>query len=181
MRVFCRAIRCDTTEGLLLQLVVAATLSWPAGISRISFGPYFSAIGSIMAGTSKTPDATDHAVGKKIRSQRILLGLSQTELGDKLGITFQQIQKYERGANRISVGRLKRIADIFDVPIYFFFDGATGKGPLVENINAGLSFLETAASVRLVRAFAEIKGQHIRTSIVDLVEGIASSQSSRRK
>ena len=134
-----------------------------------------------MAGTSKTPDATDHAVGRKIRSQRILLGLSQTELGLKLGITFQQIQKYERGTSRLSVGRLKRIADIFDVAISFFFDGATGKGLLVEHINEGLRFLETAASVRLIRAFSEIDGQHIRNCIVDLVEGIASSQSGRRK
>ena len=77
-------------------------------------------------------------------------GLSQTELGEKVGITFQQIQKYEKGSNRVSAGRLKQIAEILQVPVSFFFEGAAGKGAVAENINAGLSFLETAASVRLV-------------------------------
>ena len=101
-------------------------------------------------------------------------------MGNKLGVTFQQIQKYEKGTNRVSGGRLKQVADIFELPVSFFFEGATGKGPAVESINKGLSFLQTAASVRLVRAFAEIDGQQIRTSILDLVEGIASSQRGRR-
>jgi transcriptional regulator with XRE-family HTH domain len=134
-----------------------------------------------MATKTKSPDPTNHSIGLKIRSQRIMRGLSQTELGDKLGITFQQVQKYERGSNRISAGRLKQIADILELPVSFFFEGALGKGAAAENINAGLSFLETAASARLVRAFAEIESPDIRSSIVTLVEGIASSQRGRRK
>jgi transcriptional regulator with XRE-family HTH domain len=134
-----------------------------------------------MASKTKTPNATDHAVGQKIRTQRILHRLSQTELANNVGITFQQIQKYENGSNRVSAGRLKQIADILEVPVSFFFDGAPGKGPAAENINEGLSFLETAASVRLVRAFAKIEGQHIRGSIVTLVEGIASKHPGHRK
>jgi transcriptional regulator with XRE-family HTH domain len=136
---------------------------------------------TIMANRKKSPDATDHSIGLKIRSQRIMHGLSQTELGDKLGITFQQVQKYERGSNRISAGRLKQIADILELAMSFFFEGASGKGTAAENINVGLSFLKTAASVRLVRAFAEIESQNIRSSIVALVEGLAGGQRGRRK
>jgi len=134
-----------------------------------------------MAAKTKSADATDHTVGEKIRAQRIVRGLSQTELGNKVGITFQQIQKYEKGSNRVSAGRLKRIADILEVPVSFFFDGASGNDATIKNINEGFSFLETAASVRLVRAFAEIENQHIRSSIVTLVEGIAGSQRDRSK
>jgi len=63
-----------------------------------------------MATKTKSADATDHVAAQKIRSQRILRGLSQTELGNKIGVTFQQIQKYEKGSNRVSAGRLKQIA-----------------------------------------------------------------------
>ena len=71
-----------------------------------------------MASKTKTPDATDYAVGQKIRSQRILHGLTQIDLGEKVGITFQQIQKYEKGSNRVSAGRLKQIAETLQVPIF---------------------------------------------------------------
>jgi len=70
-----------------------------------------------MATKTKSPDATDQSVGQKIRAQRIMRGLSQTELGNKLGVTFQQIQKYEKGSNRVSAGRLQRIAEILEVPV----------------------------------------------------------------
>jgi len=128
---------------------------------------------------TKGADATDHSVGQKIRAQRILRGLSQTELGNKVGITFQQIQKYEKGWNRVSAGRLKQIAEILEVPVSFFFEGASGNDAVIKNLNEGFSFLDTAASVRLVRAFADIENQNIRSSIVTLVEGIARSQRGR--
>jgi transcriptional regulator with XRE-family HTH domain len=136
---------------------------------------------TIMTTKTKSADATDHSVGGKIRAQRIIRGLSQTELGNKIGVTFQQVQKYEKGSNRVSAGRLKQIADILEVPVSFFFEGASGKDMAVENINEAFSFLETAASVRLVRAFAEIENKNIRSSIVTLVEGIAGSERGRRK
>jgi transcriptional regulator with XRE-family HTH domain len=134
-----------------------------------------------MAPKTRSADATDHSVGQKIRAQRIMHGLTQTELGNRIGVTFQQIQKYEKGSNRVSAGRLKQIAEILEVPVSFFFEGASGKDVTAENINEGFSFLETSASVRLVRAFAEIENQNIRSSIVTLVEGIASGQRGRRK
>jgi transcriptional regulator with XRE-family HTH domain len=135
----------------------------------------------IMDTSVKTSDATDQSIARKIRLQRITKGLSQTELGDKIGITFQQIQKYEKGSNRVSAGRLKQIAEVLDVPVSFFFDGAPFNDASADNINVSLSFLETAAAVRLVRAFAEIKGVRVRRSIVALVEGIAGEQRGRWK
>lgn len=134
-----------------------------------------------MPKTIRSPDATDVAVGRKIRSQRLLLGLSQMELGHRLGITFQQIQKYEKGTNRISAGRLQQIAQLFNMPVSFFFDSSTGKAPYGEHISEGLDFLDTAAAVRLVRAFSEIDDSAVRRDIVALVEGIARTRKGKRK
>ena len=105
-----------------------------------------------MSKTNKSPDDADLAVGQRIRSQRLMLGLSQTELGKELGISFQQIQKYEKGTNRVSAGRLLHIAQLFEMPVTFFYEGASGKASSTDNINQSLEFLDTAASVRLVRA-----------------------------
>jgi transcriptional regulator with XRE-family HTH domain len=134
-----------------------------------------------MPKTIRSPDATDVAVGRRIKSRRLLLGLSQMELGHRLGITFQQIQKYEKGTNRVSAGRLQQIAQLFKVPVSFFFEGAAGKAPSVEHINQSLEFLDTAASVRLIRAFAEIDDAAVRRDIVALVEGIARTRTGKRK
>jgi len=73
-----------------------------------------------MAKSVKSPDATDAGVGEKIRTQRLLRRISQTDLGNQVGITFQQIQKYEKGANRVGAGRLQRIAEVLGVPVSFF-------------------------------------------------------------
>ena len=132
-----------------------------------------------MAKSVKSPDATDAGVGEKIRSQRLVRRLSQTDLGKKVGITFQQIQKYEKGVNRVGAGRLQRIAEVLDVPVSFFFEGASGHGPEADNINEGLGFLESAAAVRVVRAFAEIKDQQIRRAIVTLLEELAAQHRPR--
>jgi transcriptional regulator with XRE-family HTH domain len=127
-----------------------------------------------VARSVKSPDATDASVGERIRSQRLLRHLSQTELGKRVGITFQQIQKYEKGVNRVGAGRLQRIAEVLDVPVSFFFEGARGHGSEADNINEGLEFLNTAAAVRVVRAFAQIKDQQIRQTIVTLLEELAT-------
>lgn len=129
-----------------------------------------------MAKSVKSPDATDASVGERIRSQRLLRHLSQTELGKKVGITFQQIQKYEKGVNRVGAGRLQRIAEVLDVPVSFFFEGARGRGSGADNINEGLEFLDTAAAVRVVRAFAQIKDPQVRQTIVTLLEELATQQ-----
>ncbi len=127
----------------------------------------------------KDPNATDIKVGEKIRLQRLMRHLSQTDLASRIGLTFQQVQKYEKGVNRVSAGRLKQIADIFRLPISFFFDGAAENGDEAKYINTGLGFLETAASVRLVRAFAAIESAKVRRDILTLVEGMVRKEQKR--
>ena len=106
----------------------------------------------------KSPDHRDAFVGSRIRSQRLVRRMSQTELGRRVGVTFQQVQKYEKGRNRVSASRLQRISDVLAVPVAFFF----GEGAESKNASAaaetGLAFLETAGAVRLVRAYAKKLG-----------------------
>jgi transcriptional regulator with XRE-family HTH domain len=111
--------------------------------------------------------------------RRNMLGMSQGELGDGLGITFQQVQKYENGANRIGAGRLQRISLILQVPVPFFFEGAprlleppnvSGEAPSPLYVS---EFLATTDGLKLTKAFMQIRGQSLRRRIVHLVEGIA--------
>jgi transcriptional regulator with XRE-family HTH domain len=124
---------------------------------------------------TKAPDARDMEVGRRIRAQRLVRGLSQTDLGKSLGITFQQVQKYEKGANRVGAGRLTRIAEALGVPVAFFFGdhGSTGKGA---GASEALTFLETAGAVRLVKAYSDISDPEVRRALVDLAESIASGK-----
>lgn len=123
----------------------------------------------------RTGDPRDVEIGRRIRALRLERGLSQTELGNLLGITFQQIQKYEKGANRVAAGRLQRIAEALDVPITFFYSGSTDRKARVDedSIDVGLSFLETAGAVRLVRAYSKIEDRRMRRALVELTERIA--------
>jgi len=105
--------------------------------------------------------------------------MSQTELGNRVGITFQQIQKYEKGVNRVGAGRLARIAEVLSVPVSFFFSGDQRTTDTTENINSGLSFLESAGAVRLVRAYSQIEDPQIRRALVDLAEEVAGHKSRR--
>jgi transcriptional regulator with XRE-family HTH domain len=126
---------------------------------------------------TKAPDACDADVGRRIRAQRLLCHMSQTELGNRVGITFQQIQKYEKGVNRVGAGRLARIADVLNVPVAFFFSGDQKPSDNNDNINSGLSFLESAGAVRLVRAYSQIEDPSIRRALVDLAEEVAGHKS----
>ena len=121
----------------------------------------------------------DTHVGKRVRMRRLMLGMSQTKLGDALGLTFQQVQKYEKGTNRISASRLQQISDTFQVPVEFFFEG----GPQVlgqdDAQNGGPSpqyvaeYLATLDGLNLTKAFMQIPSASLRRSIVNLVEAIA--------
>jgi transcriptional regulator with XRE-family HTH domain len=123
---------------------------------------------------TKAPDARDMDVGRRIRAQRLVRGLSQTDLGRSLGITFQQVQKYEKGANRVGAGRLTRIAEVLGVHVAFFFgDHGGGKG---DDASEALGFLETAGAVRLVKAYAQIDDTDVRRALVDLAESIAAGK-----
>src|SRR6267142_4549181 len=98
----------------------------------------------------------DIELGKRIRLRRVEQKISQAELGDKLGVSFQQVQKYEKGVNRVTAGRLQQIADALDVPVTFFYDNASDKK--AQEVNS-LLFLDTAVSLRLLRAYTKIRSQ----------------------
>ncbi|WEF51586.1 helix-turn-helix domain-containing protein [[Pseudomonas] carboxydohydrogena] len=132
--------------------------------------------------SAKTPNPVDKYVGSRVRMRRIMLGLSQEKLGDALGLTFQQIQKYEKGTNRIGASRLHQIADILQVPVSFLFEGGPTNSTSVEGLGEAPSpayvsdFLATSEGLALTRAFTKITDAKLRRSIVDLVEQIAGTQ-----
>src|SRR6266513_2706142 len=126
---------------------------------------------------TKAPDARDMDVGRRIRAQRLVCRMSQTELANQLGVTFQQVQKYEKGVNRVGAGRLTRIAEVLGVPVATFFSGKEmlDSDPTKESGNASpLQLLTVSGAFRLLRAYAEIEDGNLRRSIVDLVEQISS-------
>jgi transcriptional regulator with XRE-family HTH domain len=113
----------------------------------------------------------DIELGKRIRLRRVEQKISQAELGDKLGVSFQQVQKYEKGVNRVGAARLQQIATALDVPVTFFYDG-DGKAREVES----LLFLDSAFSLRLLRAYSKIKDQTVQRQLVSLMESIAANE-----
>jgi len=127
----------------------------------------------------KAPDPIDRHVGSRVRMRRIMLAMSQEKLGAALGLTFQQVQKYERGANRIGASRLQQISHILQVPVAFFFEGApNASAPHGSNGNALSTaqiddFVSDLDGLRLVRAFMRIDNAALRRRIVVLVQGIA--------
>jgi transcriptional regulator with XRE-family HTH domain len=130
--------------------------------------------------TKKTPNPIDKHVGSRVRMRRMMVGMSQEKLGDALGLTFQQVQKYEKGTNRIGASRLQQISHILQVPVAFFFEGAPHvPGGTEENLNGAPSpayvsdFLATSDGLSLTKSFMRIKDQKLRRRIVDLVEQIA--------
>ena len=113
----------------------------------------------------------DTEIGRRIRLRRFEVGISQKELADKLGLTFQQVQKYERGRNRVSAARLQQIAETLGVEMPFFYDGH-GKEPEVDS----LLVLNSVFSLRVLRAYTAIKDQAVQRQLVCLIEMIAASQ-----
>src|SRR5207247_9499550 len=93
-----------------------------------------------------------------------------------LRVPFRQVQKYEKIVNRVGAGRLARIADVLNVPVAFFFTGDLTPAPANDSVSSGLSFLETAGAVRLVRAYAQIDDPQIRRALVDLAEEISGAR-----
>ncbi len=128
----------------------------------------------------KIPNPIDKHVGARVRMRRMLAGVSQEKLGEALGLTFQQVQKYEKGTNRISASRLQNIAKILGVPVSFFFEGA----PLGESLIGGMGeasspsyvadFLSTSEGVQLNKAFIRITDAKVRRKVIDLVEALAT-------
>ena len=127
----------------------------------------------------KTPNPIDVHVGLRVRMRRLMLSMSQEKLGEALGLTFQQVQKYEKGSNRIGASRLQHISSILKVPVSFFFDGAPRQGSHGSGMSEAISpdfvsnFLATSDGLSLIKAFTDIKSKTLRRSIVDLVVLIA--------
>src|SRR5579872_2085667 len=113
----------------------------------------------------------DIELGKRIRLRRVEQKISQAELGEQLGVSFQQVQKYEKGVNRVGAARLQQIATALDVPVTFFYDGDS-KAREVES----LLFLDSAFSLRLLRAYSKIKDQTVQRQLVSLMESIAANE-----
>ena len=132
----------------------------------------------------KSPNPIDKHVGARVRMRRMLVGMSQEKLGEALGITFQQIQKYEKGVNRVSASRMQQIAGVLSVPIEFFFDGAP---QLDDGTATGFSepagtayvaeFMASSEGLQLMKAFLRIRDGRVRRRIVDLVSAMADSSS----
>jgi len=131
---------------------------------------------------ASNPDPIDVHVGSRVRLRRTLLGMSQEKLGDALGLTFQQIQKYERGANRIGSSRLFKLSQILDVPVSFFFDDMPEE---VERANRGLAEapaepfeadqLSKRETLELVRAYYRITDAKVRKRVFELVKAVAAT------
>ena len=117
-------------------------------------------------------DPHDAMIGKAIRVHRIAARMSQTDLGKHLGVTFQQVQKYERGANRVSAGRLLTISNVLKVPVLTFY----GPSKVSFKNESPLDFLEKRDAFKLAEAFDKITSQRVRSSIVALVKDIAEPE-----
>ena len=132
----------------------------------------------------KQPNPVDIHVGSRVRLRRMMLGMSQEKLGEQLGITFQQIQKYEKGTNRIGASRLQHISTVLSVPVSFFFEDAPG----TPGAAAGMAearpasymtdFLSSSEGIQLNKAFVRIKDSKLRRRIIDLVRAIAGEEDS---
>jgi transcriptional regulator with XRE-family HTH domain len=124
---------------------------------------------------SKKPDFIDVEVGQRIRIQRLAAGLSQSELAERIGVTFQQVQKYEKGMNRVGAGRLTNIARVLNVPVGSFFDGREAiEQVALQGMDSPLAAMAQPYAYRLLRAYATISDPGLRQTIVDFVERTAS-------
>ena len=129
----------------------------------------------------KAPNPTDKHVGSRVRMRRMMLAMSQEKLGDALGLTFQLIQKYEHGANRVSASRLSAMAEALSVPISYFFDGLSPThAPISAEDKARREQLEQPETIDLIRLYYAIPDPTVRREFLDMVKAIAQSFSTKR-
>ncbi len=132
------------------------------------------------------PDPIDVHVGGRVRLRRMVLGMSQDALGKALGLTFQQVQKYEKGSNRIGAGRLKQLSELLEVPIQFFYDdydtviGARGFAEEAPG-DPFMDLLHSPEGVQLCRHYSEIEDPKVRKRVLELVRSISETETAKAK
>jgi transcriptional regulator with XRE-family HTH domain len=139
-------------------------------------GMISSNINRTVAMSTRSPDPVDVLVGRNVRIHRIDKGLTQTDLAKRIGVTFQQVQKYEQGVNRVDGGRLYKIAAVLELPISAFFEGTSYTEHDVRE--SPLALLAEAHALKLLRSFCEIDDMDVRRSLVEVVERLASRSAS---
>jgi transcriptional regulator with XRE-family HTH domain len=133
--------------------------------------------------SQKSPSPIDKHIGQRVRMQRTLLGMSQERLGELLGITFQQVQKYEKGTNRISASRLHDLARVLGVDVPFFFQGSGERNPAESepSLSPINKFLSDREGIELAKAFVAITDAGVRRAIVELARASATSSSASER
>jgi transcriptional regulator with XRE-family HTH domain len=126
--------------------------------------------------SARSPNQTDFYIGKRLKMQRMACGLSQTDVAKRLGVTFQQIQKYERGVNRVGAGRLQEMANLLGVtPAFFFEDGPRHKPGQSEEASGTTELLANKYNLALAQAYSKIRSRTVRRNVLELVEGLSDS------
>ena len=128
----------------------------------------------------RAANAVDKKVGQRVRSRRLEIGMSQERLAELLGVTFQQVQKYEKGVNRIAVGRLLDIANALEISASRFFDGLERRGVAEDGQDYVNDALATPEGAQLMALFATIKSQKIRRKVLELVRTLADDERGKR-
>ena len=134
---------------------------------------------------SANPDPIDTHVGSRIRLRRTMMGLSQEKLADAVGITFQQVQKYENGSNRVGASRLYNISNVLDVPVDFFFEGYeenSGPSLMAAEESGGMDMkkiMESRETVELLRCYYTIKDEAVRKKVFEMIKSIANTEGAK--
>jgi transcriptional regulator with XRE-family HTH domain len=128
----------------------------------------------------RAANAVDRKVGQRVRTRRLEIGMSQERLAELLGVTFQQVQKYEKGVNRIAVSRLWDISVALELPVSRFFEGVTARGVAENRQDYVDDALATPEGAQLMSLFASIKSQKIRRRVLDLVRTLTEEEGSKR-
>jgi transcriptional regulator with XRE-family HTH domain len=134
----------------------------------------------------RKPSPVDVHVGAQVRQRRVMQGMTQTDLGDALGLTFQQVQKYEKGVNRVGSSRLFKLSQVLDVPIGYFFEDmppkvaasplpAKGRGKAKEPISHDPALMAKRETLELVRAYYKIENANVRKRVYDLIKGVGAT------
>ena len=124
----------------------------------------------------RSANAVDRRLGQRVRTRRLEIGMSQERLAELLGVTFQQVQKYEKGVNRIGAGRLFEVSRILNVPVDFFYEGVSAAGEVESDGAPVMEFVSSGEGLQLALAFMKIKDIKVRKRMLDLVKSLAEEE-----